>query len=348
MTPSKKDSELKDWLSLDKLQQDKSQQVAFEETVTKKEIEKVHREGFRDGIPCGLDILKDNFSWVPGYVYLFTGYPGSGKSYYVNFLTVEWTKIPKELLWKDLPGDNKICVYSPENYPVKMLHADLIQAYVGKPIEAKWGESTLKEVDEGHDYIKDKYHFMNFRDIPTLKVILDYWEERLKEGYNFFLIDPLNSIAEGTSTGSGGGINKYSKALFTQLKLFASNNNVIVACIEHPTRPQLNKDGEYPKVTVHSIFGGSNVFNKLDCIVILHREGSTLTDNVVEVETAKMKRQQLYGYLGSKKLAYDWKSHTYGSASSMGSVTAHSQKIKETYKSVDPEENEGDDGDSPW
>lgn len=320
------------YLSLDKLQLDKSQQDAFSEKVDPQEIIDIHLNGESRGIPCGFRPVKDIFSWRMGYVYLFSGYPMAGKSQYADYLSIKWVEMDEK---------NKVAMYSPENYPVRSLQIDLIKTKLKKPIEKKYdGHASREEIIQAKEWLDKKYEFVNFHDVPTIKSILDHWQSLVQEGVNMFILDPLSAIAEGGAMGSGSTLSKYTKHLYTQIKHFAVNNNVIVAIIEHPNRPTLKQDGSIPKCTVHSIYGGANVFNRLDCIVILHRDGTTLEDNEVIIETVKMKRQQLNGQCGEAIAYFDWRYNTYHEVDpNAGPLSSDSSQFPVSQDNIDNFEN---------
>ena len=52
----------------------------------------------------GIASLSKHLKWKEGYVYCFTGYPGNGKSEFLNFLAIMWIQNSR---------GRKVALYSP-------------------------------------------------------------------------------------------------------------------------------------------------------------------------------------------------------------------------------------------
>jgi len=100
--------------------------------------------------------------------------------------------------------------------------------------------------------------------------------------------------------------------------------------VEHPKTPAPVR-GVIPRATAFSLAGGTMHFNKVDCMVVMHRltdddvqmkvkSGEILSRMLenkenhikfVEFETVKMKSQRINGVLGSCIIEYDIKTGRY-------------------------------------
>jgi len=248
------------------------------------------------GEPCYIDSLKDNLKIVPGYLYCFSGYPGSGKSEFVNFLCLKQA---------ELTGRRTI-FYSPENYPVQDMFETMVQSHLGKWIYKGEYQCSREDAQKGYDFVSNNFDFLEYSDIPRIHEILDEWRIRADSKQNqIFVIDPFNSIAEG---GMGdNNIAKYLREALTQIKIFAYQTKSIVFLVEHPRSPG---GFDSPEVTPYSLFGGSMWFNKSDIITILTR----LEDNNVQVKVWKVKNQKLNGKPNAGDpaiLKFNWKTNRY-------------------------------------
>jgi twinkle protein len=255
------------------------------------ELEEIFKYGEERGDKCHIERLNDQFSWRKGYVYCFSGYPGSGKSEFLNYLGV--------LMAKKM--GHKIALYSPENYPVKHLAASLMKSYLGKNIAKGWqNQCTKEEFDQAYEFLNAHITFLRYDDIPRLTQLLtDYQRLSEEKGVDMFITDPFNSVAEGASKDPS-----QLQVALTQMKMFADNMECYNAIVEHPIKPQANKDGSLPDCAPWHLYGGSMWWNKMDCIVTVSRD---LFDNnpAVRVRTWKMKLQRLNGVPGEETIYYD-------------------------------------------
>jgi len=248
--------------------------------------------GEKKAISTGLPQLDPHLNWQPGYVYCFTAYPATGKSEFVNYLSVLRAKKG----WK-------IAMYSPENYPIKNLVINLMRAYLGNNVTKGYHNiCTEKELTEALDFVNKQYFFIDYDDIPTLSDLLyQYGLLLADEGVKMFITDPFNALAEGIM--GDGNISKYLKVGLTQMKIFAQQNEIINCIVEHPSKPQIDRSGNIPEVTPWMLYGGSMWWNKMDVIVALTRD---LPNGInTKVVIWKVKNQRVNGKPGDITLGYE-------------------------------------------
>jgi twinkle protein len=256
---------------------------------------------FKNGMPqgdkSGIEELDDIFSWRNGFVYCFTGYPGSGKSEILKWLSV---------LRVQLHGD-KIMMYSPESDEIEIID-DIARMYLGKNTNTIYPDQcTDSEYMQALDWVQAHYEFIDFEQMPTVQTLLDTYTEAVDRGFNFFVTDPFNYVAEGSSD-DGQGVSRYLKTALSHMKTFAKRNKVINVIVEHPRQPRPDNNGVIPTVNQFMINGGAMWNNKMDCIVGATRDWST---GMFTFETLKMKSQRYNGVPGSRELTYDIKTGRY-------------------------------------
>lgn len=263
-----------------------------------KEVNEAFEVGEQSGEKCFISKLDDQFRWRKGYVYCFTGFPGTGKSEFVNYLAI---------LQAQKKGI-KIGMYSPENYPIYNLEVSLMKSYLGKNISKGYNNQCNKqEFDKAFEFINDHFYFLKFNDMPKLSQLLDCYQMLADEcGCRMFITDPFNAIADG----GGDNIAQHLRTALTQMKLFADNYQVYNVIVEHPRSPTLGMDGSLPRPSPWSLYGGSMWWNKMDCIVSLERDMMNSKADVI-VRTWKMKLQRLNGQPGEQILYYDVKTGRY-------------------------------------
>jgi|TARA_R100000149_G_C5877095_1_gene141078 hypothetical protein len=281
------------------------------------------KEHFVDGYPLGetshIKKLDENFRWRKGFLYAFSGYPQSGKSEIINWLMVIRAK---------MYGD-KVLMYSPESN-TKELILDLCRAYLGKNVNPEFPDiCSEEEFDDALTFISEHFMFLeNNNDMPTINVLIDKFEKFSDKGYSSFVIDPLNWVVE--SNAGESNLYQYLKLTLTILKQFAKATQSLMIYVEHPKTPAPVR-GVIPRATAFSLAGGTMHFNKVDCMVVMHRltdddvqmkvkSGEILSRMLenkenhikfVEFETVKMKSQRINGVLGSCIIEYDIKTGRY-------------------------------------
>ncbi len=230
---------------------------------------------------------------MPGFVYCFTGYPGSGKSELLYWLSVLRAK----------EKNIKVAGYFPEIKRKELIHT-LIAMYLGQNVNKGmkyYIQCSYDDYKIGKQWVHEHFTFLEYDVMPSCQTILDDYQDMVKEGHTMFITDPFNYVAEG-SFEDGRGISMYLKTALSHMKTFAQKNNVINVIVEHPKQPQSSKDGEYPKVNQFMINGGAMWNNKMDCIVGVTVEFKE-AQNIFE--TLKMKSQKYNGVRGAEKLKYD-------------------------------------------
>lgn len=265
----------------------------------KPEMDKTFKEGKPRGQKTYFKAIDDlsMFTWKPGYLYCITGNPGSGKTEFLNHLTLLKAKYDK---WKWL-------VYSPESYPVMDMIDTYIHAFIGKSTDPEYSnQMSKKEYDLAFEFVKDHIYPMDFKDMPTIQDIIDVAESTECNGV---IIDPFNSLDD-----EGQNIHDFLKVGLTKLKKFARDNNKAVICIEHPhSANSLDDSGNPREPSEYTLNGGKMWHNKCDVIAVVHRPlvHSDPTDNHVTFRTRKVKNQKLNGFPGYCEMMFDRQMNRY-------------------------------------
>lgn len=251
-------------------------------------------------INSGIKSLDPHFNMFWGMLLLVTGFPQSGKSELVNFL----------LSIHVCEKRGKVNIFSPESdTPILMTE---ITNTIKNLLNCSWSNAQ--------QYVIEWITFKEIQDskgMPDIKDLIEDYELLSKDGYNMFIIDPMNWVTSSmyTNTGSFESL----RLTLTAMKQFARKTKSIMIYVEHPKTPQPNKDGEYPKCSIFSVNGGTMHNNKVDGCLILHRQRqenmhgiakSTESDPVI-CEVAKLKMQKYLGRPNSITLEYDFKTGIY-------------------------------------
>lgn len=267
------------------------------------ESEQVFGEGLKPGLSTGWDSLDRLLTIAPGQLYVVTGSPMSGKSTWLDCLTINLAKRHK---W---PG-----VYcSPENAPYSAYQVRLAGKWADRPtqegyhgamdLEALW--NTLGEMAPFISYIY-------LDEEMTLDAVLERGRILVaRSGIRWMVIDPWNEIEhhrpkELTET-------QYVGKCLSQIKRFCRLTGVAVFLVAHPAKMQ-KQGGAYPVATPYSISDSAHWFNKPEVCISIHRNMAPADngepDHIVEVHVQKMKFRQ-FGKLGMVTLKWNPGSETF-------------------------------------
>ena len=262
--------------------------VSFQDCLPQMEL---HRQGkLIEIVPPPLHSLSGAFAWALERLYIFSGYPNSGKTEILRYMANHYT----------LATGHGCAMFTPEATTAIFYDELLIQTHslIGSDaqshIQNHW---RILEVEEG---------------MPNVSQLVEVMKElREKQNYRMFIIDPMNWVASDSWEGL--------RIALTVLKQFAKKTQSIVCYVEHPKTPQANKDGEYPKVSSFLINNGVMHWNKVDCMCLIHRERSldvygnakSSESDTILFEVVKMKDQKYLGRPGSVQLRYHWQTHSY-------------------------------------
>lgn len=218
---------------------------------------------------------------------LITGTPNSGKSEFLDFLMFNLVK----------NHNQKIMFASFEKDPTDHVES-FVHRFTGKKLE----DRTSAEEEVALQKIKDNLFFYNHlyesRDIDN--VIARAKELVDKAGLNILAIDPYSYIT------SKDIANEFTNVRYVciQLTKFAKKTGCHVFLVAHPKTLD-TKSGKAPKLTLYSISGGANFYNKCDNGIVVSREGSE-----IEVDIQKV-RQQAVDSCGSFVMEYNKPDRTF-------------------------------------
>lgn len=255
----------------------------FNSIVTGKSTRQVMSTGFKD--------VDEYIKFSKNYLAVVTGFPGSGKSEFVDAVALNMALMHR---WKTL-------YFSPENNPLEEHMAKIAERFVGKNIKGfkpEQIETSLKFIDEYFSWVDP--------DVPTLTEILDRAKDELMmNGLDVLVIDPWNAIHH-----SRGMLreDEYLMEALSKLLVFARKNNILVIVVAHPKTLQPDKERKIVFPTVSEISGGAMWWNKADYAIVCHRPDKTKNEMVVSVQKVK---QKWMGKVGVSILDYDWKSGRY-------------------------------------
>jgi twinkle protein len=255
------------------------------------------KRGLPPGDRTGWRSLDRHYTVVPGQFTVVTGWPSSGKSEWLDALLVNLSRQG----WK-------LAIFSPENQPVELHIAKILEKLAGKPFGAGPTERlTLEDVDEWGDELAQSFSFIEAPGDDALSVqdvieaatpYLARFGDGEKRG---LVIDPWNELEHWRPQGLSE--TEYVSKTLSYVRNWARRNRVHVWIVAHPQKMK-REDGKLPIPTPDMISGSQHWWNKADCAVTVWRDLAKFDSNEVDVYVQKVRFKNV-GRTGFVTLVYD-------------------------------------------
>lgn len=252
-----------------------------------KEFTKMKKgESDQKGLSTGFYTLDTNMQFCKRYMSIWTGYPGSGKSEFLDACLVNCA----------LLHDWKVLFYSPENHPIEQHMSKLAEKLIGKHVT----EFSQLDFDYAMEWLNEHFTWM-YPDNPELDTLLTLaTREAETTGIDCLVIDPWNAVTHNRTQ----MVHEYLADALTKMIRFARNYEVFISIVAHPTKPLREKDGSFPVPDMYSISDGAMWRNKADYGVVVHRPD--MSRNEVQVYVQKVKYKWM-GLIGMQEFDYNFK-----------------------------------------
>lgn len=245
-------------------------------------LDYLFENGLQKGVMMGHSNVDNLISFETKRLCMVTGYPGSGKSEFIDEMA---ERLNMRYGWR-------FAYFSPENAPLAYHASKLIEKFTG----TKFDKTHLRD----QEYAQVKRHMdQNFFFIMPEDYKLDTILEKAKylvrrRGIKALVIDPYNRLED-----ERGGMKEtdYISVLLDRLTKFAQQHDILIILMAHPTKPARTKDGKQAPPTLYDISGSAHFFNKADFGIVVHRDR---TNNIVEIHVEKVK----FRHLGQPGVAY--------------------------------------------
>jgi twinkle protein len=232
--------------------------------------------------------LDEHYKIKTGEMNIVTGFPGHGKSEFLDALLLN---LSKKNGWK-------FGMCSLENLPYTRHIAKFAQKIVGKPFfDGYTARMTKEELSSAEKYIDEHFYFIA-PEVVTIDNILDLAKKLIyREGIRGLVIDPYNMISNVRP--SGVSETEYIAQFLAKIRLFARNNDIAVWVVAHPTK--IDKEHKNKPPTVFDIAGSAHWSNMADNAFSVFRKKES--GNVV-IDIQKIRFQEV-GKVGSINMTYD-------------------------------------------
>lgn len=246
--------------------------------------EKLWQRGASPGYSTGNLELDRLWMWMPGVLAICSGYAGSGKSTFLDWLL---TKAYETHRWSTVFVSFET---TPELHSLRLaaLHADL-------PIFEK-DRPEWKVVKRAMEDLHGHFKFIDYTEIeetPSLTHVMAKVEAAVKAlGAKVAVIDPWNAIAPDQYSSE----HQWIARSLTQLRQMAMRLDIVMIVVAHPTKPRLWQGKKISTPTGHDVSGSAAWTTKADIGFSVHRRKE---QTVAEVSCWKLRND----YLASVKPA---------------------------------------------
>lgn len=245
------------------------------------ELMAVYRNGPPVAPGTGFRNLDRHYRPALGQWTVVTGYPGSGKSEFVDALVMNLVK----------RDDWRVIFYSPENFPHWAHVSKLAEKLLGKPFDRGPSERmTAEELEDAVAWLDKRIGFIRQtqeqrNDIGGILMECWAWCSRYENHPRGIVIDPWNELEHMRPTGKSE--TEYVSEALATLRRFARQKGCHVWLIAHPAKLQRDRDGKRPVPTPADISGSAHFWNKADNALCIHRP--SYEDDRVEVHVQKVR-----------------------------------------------------------
>jgi len=262
----------------------------------------LYRDGPQRALSTGWSSLDEYMRIREGEVSIVTGMPGSGKSEFIDALSMN---LARKYGWK-------FAICSFENPPAEHI-AKLAEKHLGQPFrEGPTPRMEEGDLKESIAWLKRYFFLIRAEDeAPTIDWVLETAKSAvLRYGVRGLIIDPYNEIESLRPRNMSE--TEYVSQLLSKVKRFAQGHGVHVWFVAHPAKMRRDSNDKIPVPTLYDISGSANFNNKADLGVVVQRCWDE-DNGTVEIHVKKV-RFKAAGKVGMVRLFYDIVSGRYSEA----------------------------------
>lgn len=284
--------------------------------------------GMSAGHTTGWPNVDSLYTVAPGQLTLVTGIPNSGKSEWIDALTLNLA----------LDHGWRFAAFSPENG--KEAHATkLIEKRVEMSADPRHpARMSADTFYQGSLWVRQHYTFIESKDEqPTLEWILARATDAvLRKGIKGLIIDPWNRIGKDM-TGFRSETDFVAHAL-PRILAFLVNYGVHCWLVVHPKQQEKDrKTGKIPPPSLYDCAGSAHFVNMCDNGIVVHRADSV--DDATSIYVNKVRFKHI-GRRGNTQLAYNTSTGRYSPLDAIPDYSATTETDGHGIKSYLPEDDQ--------
>lgn len=254
--------------------------------------------GLPPGDKTGWPSIDAHYTVMPGQVTILTGWPGSGKSEWLDAMLVNLSHQG----WKT-------AIFSPENQPIEIHVTKFVEKITGMP----FGQGPTERVPRAdlpqvlHE-ISMRFGFIQQPEGSSLTVeavieaAWDYLAHFRVKNKLGLVIDPWNELEHWRPPGLSE--TEYVSKTLSYIRNWARANKVHVWLVAHPQKMRRDDQGKLPVPKPDMISGSQHWWNKADACITVWRSLSDPSDPNVDIHVQKVRFKHI-GRPGLVQLRYD-------------------------------------------
>lgn len=239
--------------------------------------------GLPPGAKTGWPSLDAHYTVAPGQVTIVTGFPGAGKSEFLDALLVNL-----------MHQGWRTAIYSPENQPLELHAAKFLEKLVNKPFGRGPTERMSREEVEAtlFEVMAGRFTFARVPEDGALspKTVIEACEPWLLkvDGPRALVMDPWNEMEhfrprELSET-------EYVSVTLQRVRTWARGTNTHVFIVAHPQKMRRDTGtGKLPIPTLDMISGSVHWWNKADCGITVYRDPADPDSPEVQIHVQKVR-----------------------------------------------------------
>jgi len=260
------------------------------------EMSDLWQKGLPPGDSTGWPSLDSHYTIVPGQFTVLTGWPGAGKSEFLDAVLVNLARQK----WK-------FVIFSAENLPISLHISKLLEKVIGQP----FGKGPTERMTEEQviDYTNKLSRAFRFIHAPmggvsaamileTAQQYLDTLPAGTKKGV---VIDPWNELEHWRPPGLSE--TEYVSQTLSLVRNWARDNATHVFIVAHPQKMR-REEGKLPITRPDMISGSQHWWNKSDCAISVYRDPENPDSQEVDIYVQKVRFKNV-GRPGLVTLLYD-------------------------------------------
>lgn len=279
------------------------------------ELEDLWRRGLPPGDKTGWPSVDRHYTVAEGQLTIITGWPGSGKSEWLDALLVNL-----------MHQGWHTAIFSPENQPLALHAAKILEKVVGRPFgRGPTERMTLQDIREASiDLLAGRMGFVRVpedgaRSAANVIEAAQPWLDNFKGKKRGLVIDPWNELEHWRPQGLSE--TEYVSKTLSCVRNWARANNVHVWIVAHPQKMH-RENGKLPVPKPDMISGSQHWWNKADVAITVWRNQEDHEDQNVDVHIHKVRFKHI-GRPGVVSLNYNRVTGRYSEVAQLADVKAY-------------------------
>jgi twinkle protein len=250
------------------------------------DVMSLFQSGFDVGVSSGVTSLDRIYKAIPQSLTVITGVPGSGKSTFLTWLSVQIAS-----------GQGWNCAVLSAETSAQVQILQLSSVFVGKPFRGP-DRMSEDELNAGMDWVSSRFVFLDETDTNIDSVLERAQAAVWRNGIRILIVDPYNFLTTNSPGDESGvaGINR----LLIALKSFAVEHGIAIFLVAHPVKLYRDQMGNVPVASGYDVAGSAGFYNVSDAGLTITRSG----EGEATVTVWKV-RFPWIGQLGEAVLDYD-------------------------------------------